>query len=187
MLSICVFCGSREGNRPEYSAAAEELGSWISENQCRLIYGGGSTGIMGRIADAVLDGNGQIVGVITEQLAQPELMHHGVSDMRIVADMHRRKAMMHELSDVYVTLPGALGTMEEFFEAAAWAQLTIHARPVAILSSGGFYAALTELLDAMVQADFLSLSCRRLIHVFSETSALCEWLAEQQRVLNQSA
>ncbi len=180
MLSICVFCGSREGNRPQYAAAAEELGRWIGSNRCRLIYGGGSTGIMGRIADAVLGANGQVVGVITEQLAQPELMHYGVADMRIVGNMHQRKALMHELSDVYVTLPGALGTMEEFFEAAAWAQLTIHSRPVAVLGTAGFYAALTDLLDAMVQADFLSAACRQLIHIFTETGDLCEWLAEQQ-------
>lgn len=176
MPAICVFCGSRPGNNPGFLAAAEELGDWISANHWTLVYGGGSTGMMGQIADTVLDTGGQIIGVITTQLAQPDLMHHQVRDMRIVSNMHERKALMHQLADVYVTLPGALGTMEEFFEAATWAQLNIHSRPVAILNTDGVYNPLVKLLDSMVDADFLASGCRRRIEVFDTPGELTQWL-----------
>jgi uncharacterized protein (TIGR00730 family) len=114
--------------------------------------------------------------VITEQLAQPELMHYGVADMRVTADMHQRKAMMHQLSDAYVALPGGLGTMEELFEAVTWAQLELHARPIAILNIDGLYDGLVQLLDTMRQRGFLSSRCRSLVTVVNSVDELCRWI-----------
>jgi uncharacterized protein (TIGR00730 family) len=176
MLNVCVFCGARGGDTDGYGSAAAELATCLVAAGHRLIYGGGSTGIMGRLADGMLAGGGDVVGVITEQLAQPELMHFGVTDMRITADMHQRKATMHALSDVYIALPGGLGTMEEFFEAVTWAQLELHARPIAILNINGLYDGLVELLDTMKHRGFLSPRCRSLVTVTTSVEDLCGWL-----------
>ncbi|MFM7040111.1 MAG: TIGR00730 family Rossman fold protein [Planctomycetaceae bacterium] len=176
MLSICVFCGARGGDTDVYGTAAAELATSLATAGHRLVYGGGSTGIMGSLADGMLAAGGDVIGVITEQLAQPELMHFGVTDMRITADMHQRKATMHALSDVYIALPGGLGTMEEFFEAVTWAQLELHARPIAILNLNGLYDGLVELLDTMKQRGFLSPRCRSLVTVTSSVEELCGWL-----------
>jgi uncharacterized protein (TIGR00730 family) len=133
---------------------------------------------MGQLADAMLARGGEVVGVITTQLAQPELMHLRVRDMRVMADMHQRKALMHELSDVYIALPGGLGTMEEFFEAVTWAQLELHARPIAILNVNGLYDGLVELLDTMKSRGFLSSRCRSLVTVCESVEELCGWLEQ---------
>ena len=176
MVSVCVFCGARGGDLVGYGDSARLLARHLAGAGIRLIYGGGSTGIMGSLADEMLAAGGDITGVITEQLAQPELMHHHVADMRITADMHQRKALMHQLSDAYIALPGGLGTMEEFFEAVTWAQLEIHARPIAILNLHGLYDGLVQLLDTMKQRGFLSPRCRSLVSVFSSTEELCRWI-----------
>jgi uncharacterized protein (TIGR00730 family) len=135
---------------------------------------------MGQLADAMLARGGEVVGVITTQLAQPELMHLRVRDMRVMADMHQRKALMHELSDVYIALPGGLGTMEEFFEAVTWAQLELHARPIAILNVHGLYDGLVELLDTMKSRGFLSSRCRSLVTVCESVEELCGWLEQTE-------
>jgi hypothetical protein len=176
MLSVCVFCGARGGDAAIYGTAAVQLAEYLAAKGHRLIYGGGSTGIMGQLADGMLAHGGRVIGVITTQLAQPELMHFGVTDMRIMADMHQRKAVMHELSDVYIALPGGLGTMEEFFEAVTWAQLELHARPIAILNVNGLYDGLVELLDTMKARGFLSPRCRSLVTVCHSVQELCAWL-----------
>ncbi|MEY3174445.1 MAG: family protein YvdD [Planctomycetota bacterium] len=177
MLSVCVFCGARGGDTTDYGTAATRLAEYLATARHTLVYGGGSTGIMGLLADGMLARGGHVIGVITEQLAQPELMHYGVTDMRIMADMHQRKATMHALSDVYIALPGGLGTMEEFFEAVTWAQLELHARPIAILNINGLYDGLVELLDTMKQRGFLSPRCRALVTVTNSVEELCQWLA----------
>lgn len=176
MASICVFCGSRSGDRPEYAQAAHDLGLYLAESGHRLIYGGGSTGIMGAVADAVLQKNGHIIGVIPTHLARVELMHAAVQDMRVTADMHERKALMHQLADVYVVLPGGFGTMEEFFEAVTWAQLDLHTRPIAVLNLFGIYDGLIELMDTMMRAGFLSATCRAHVTEFRDLLLLTEWL-----------
>lgn len=176
MANICVFCGSKSGHQPEFVAAARELGEYLAQNGHTLIYGGGSTGIMGVIADTVLSKEGPIVGVIPLHLARPELMHSSVSDMRITADMHERKALMHRLSDVYIALPGGFGTMEELFEAVTWAQLDLHAHPVAILNIAGLYDGMVHMIHAMKQEGFLSQKCLNLLSIFHSTSELIEWL-----------
>ncbi len=178
MASVCVFCGARPGDRQEYVQAARELGLFLAENCHTMVYGGGSTGIMGAIADAMLERNGQIVGVIPTHLAKVELMHANVKDMRITADMHERKALMHRLADVYVTLPGGFGTMEELFEAVTWAQLEIHSRPIAVLNLHGIYDGLAQLIETMMNAGFLSSQCRANVRVFDDVDALKNWLTE---------
>lgn len=178
MLRICVFCGSKSGDRPEYAEAAEELGRAMARHEFHLVYGGGSTGMMGLLAEAVLQGGGEVTGVITEHLARPELMHSGVADMRITRDMHARKSLMHSLADVYVILPGGFGTMEEFFEAVTWAQLELHERPVLLLNIAGLYDGLVRLIDDMVVHGFLSQRCRALVTVCENSQHLWRELTD---------
>ena len=178
MSRICVFCGSRSGDGSAYVSAARQLGRYLAVNRHTLIYGGGSVGVMGAIADAVLEHKGELVGVIPVHLARAELMHSGVRDMRVTADMHERKALMHSLTDIYVALPGGFGTMEELFEAVTWAQLDLHAHPVIVLNLQGLYDGLVLLLDAMQSRGFLSAECRALVTVVSTTEALLERLTD---------
>ena len=177
MARICVFCGSRSGDLAEFTAAAELLGLFLAESGHTLVYGGGSTGIMGILADAVLRNGGRIIGVIPKHLARPELMHDGVADMRVTIDMHERKALMHSLADAYIALPGGYGTLEELFEAVTWAQLEIHTRQVAVLNIGGLFDGLVTMLDEMTERGFLSKECRRHLQVFSKTPQMFEWMA----------
>ena len=177
MARICVFCGSRSGNLPEFSDAAEMLGVSLAESGHTLVYGGGSTGIMGILADAVLQNGGHVIGVIPRYLARPELMHDGVADMRITLDMHERKAQMHSLADAYVALPGGFGTLEELFEAVTWAQLEIHTRPVVVLNICGLFNGLVTMLDQMTEHGFLSQDCRRHLQILSDIAELQEWVA----------
>ncbi len=179
MASICVFCGSKPGVSPEHVNAAEMLGRFLAVEGHTLIYGGGSTGIMGALADSVLKHQGRVIGVITTQLAKPELMHFGVADMRITANMHERKALMHSLADVYVALPGGFGTLEEFFEALTWAQLELHARPVAILNVDRLYDGLLQTLNLMAEQQFLSARCVELLKVMHDVDGLLEWIAAE--------
>jgi uncharacterized protein (TIGR00730 family) len=178
MASVCVFCGSRVGDHPDFVGAADQLGRYLSDNGHTLVYGGGSTGIMGAIADAMLATGGHIVGVIPEHLARVELMHADVADMRVTRDMHERKALMHDLSEIYITLPGGYGTMEELFEAVTWAQLDLHARPIAVLNLHGLYDGLLDLVESMAQRGFLSNKCQKLLTVFSSMDDLIAWLKE---------
>src|SRR5690606_34136963 len=139
MNRVCVFCGSRVGNRDEYRLAAESLGRLLASRRIELVYGGGSVGMMGVIADAVISAGGHVVGVIPELLAVKELMHPAVPDMRLVPDMHARKALMAELADAFIALPGGFGTFEELFETITWGQLGIHAKPIGLLNVGGYF------------------------------------------------
>lgn len=176
MAAICVFCGSASGNLSSYAELTKKLGRMIAESDHQLIYGGGSLGLMGVIADEVLACDGRVTGVIPEALANVELMHSEVTDMRVVEDMHRRKALMHDLADVYIALPGGFGTMEELFEVLCWAQLDFHRAPIAILNVDGYYDGLISLIDSMVRRDFLDANCRSLLTVVSEIGELKDWL-----------
>lgn len=172
MARVCVFCGSKTGDHPDFVKSAARLGDYLSANGHTLVYGGGSTGMMGAIADAMLRSSGHVIGVIPHHLARAELMHSEVSDMRVTRDMHERKATMHELSDAYVTLPGGFGTMEELFEAVTWAQLELHARPVFLLNLHGLYDGLVDLIDSMKQRAFLSARCQNLMSVANSEEQL---------------
>lgn len=158
-------------------AAARTLGEYLATNSHTLIYGGGSTGIMGAVADAMLAMRGHIIGVIPTHLAREELMHADVADMRVTADMHERKALMHQLSEVYVALPGGFGTMEELFEAITWAQLDLHTRPIVVVNINGIYDGLVQLIDSMKSSGFLSAKCRNLVNIVDDEDSLVQWLA----------
>ena len=144
---ICVFCGSSPGARPDYENAAVALGKTLAEAGIGLVYGGGKVGLMGAIADTVMEAGGEVIGVIPEGLFGPKVDHPDISELRYVADMHERKALMYELSDGFVVLPGGLGTLEEFAEAITWVQIGLHDKPIGILDVAGFYTNLLAFLN----------------------------------------
>jgi uncharacterized protein (TIGR00730 family)/Cys-tRNA(Pro) deacylase len=155
VTSLCIFCGSSPGARPRYRDAAEALGAELARRGIRLIYGGGHVGLMGVVADAALAVGGDVVGVITEGLQAREVGHAGLPDLRVVATMHERKAMMASLADAFVALPGGAGTLDEFFEAWTWLQLGIHRKPVGLLNVEGYYNPLLAFLDRGVEDRFI--------------------------------
>lgn len=160
---LCVFCGSKVGIDERYRVAAVELGRLLVREKIGLVYGGGSIGLMGVIADAVLAEEGEVVGVIPESLANEELLHPRVADMRVVATMHARKALMAELSDAFVAMPGGFGTFEEFFEVVTWSQLGLHRKLTGLLNVGGYYDPLVRLVDHAVQEGFIKPKHRSLL------------------------
>ena len=145
--SIAVFCASAEGVRPEYRAAAEELGRTLAELGVGLIYGGGRVGLMGAVADGALAAGGHVVGVIPHVLVDLEIAHQGISELHVTSTMHTRKALMAEKADAFFILPGGYGTLEEMFEVLAWQTLKIHSKPVVLLNVAGFYDTMLEFLD----------------------------------------
>ena len=147
MNRVCVFAGSNKGNRPEYAAAARELGGAILEQQLGLVYGGGNVGLMGVLADTVMSGGGHAIGVMPEALVAKEVAHRGLSELRVVKSMHERKAMMAELSHGFVALPGGFGTLEEFFEVLTWAQLGMHRKPCALFNVQGYFDGLLTFIE----------------------------------------
>lgn len=153
--SICVFCGSSTGRNPKYLAAAEALGRAMAKSNIRLVYGGGSIGLMGAVASAVLADGGDVTGIIPEFLVRREIMLDGVKDFHIVPDMHTRKKMMFDRADAFVALPGGIGTLEEVVEQMTWAQLGRHRKPIVLADIGGFWAPLKNLLDHMAEEAFI--------------------------------
>jgi len=153
---VCVFCGSRRGNQPEFAQAATDLGRQLAARGIALVYGGGRVGLMGLVADASLDSGGQVIGVIPEFLATSELLHERVPDMRIVPDMHTRKATMARESAAFIALPGGLGTLEELLEAITWTQLGVHNKSVGLLNVHGFFDPLLAMLDRAIDHAFMS-------------------------------
>jgi len=153
--SICVYCGSSHGVRDEYTQAARELGTLLGRRRIRLVFGGGSVGLMGVLADAVLAAGGDVTGVIPRALRTSELAHEGLSEMIEVDSMHARKQRMVELADGFIALPGGIGTMDELFETWTWLQLGIHAKPVGLLNVDGYYDALINFLQQMTDRGFL--------------------------------
>lgn len=178
MAAICVFCGSREGGAASFCDAAVQTAGLLAGRGDTLVYGGGSTGMMGAIANEMLRRKANVIGVIPEALATVELMHAEVDDMRVVADMHVRKATMHQLADGYIALPGGYGTMEELFETLCWAQLDFHNCPVAVLNIDGYYDGLTSLIRRMVQNEFLDEASCNLLTEASSVTDLRQWLAD---------
>jgi uncharacterized protein (TIGR00730 family) len=171
---ICVFTGSRHGARSAYADAARRLGRALVERDLGLVYGGGKVGLMTVIADTVLAMKGHVTGVIPDALVTKEVAHEGLSELRIVSSMHERKAVMAELSDGFIAMPGGIGTMEEFFEVLSWAQLGIHNKPCALLNAGGYYRPLIDFLDHAVAEDFLKPKHRSLLFVENEPEKLLE-------------
>ena len=165
MKSICVFCGARAGRAPAYLDAARVLGRAIAASGATLVYGGGGRGMMGTLADAALAAEGRVVGVIPRDLFQREFLHEGLTELRAVNGMLERKALMAELSDGFISLPGGIGTMDELFEMWTWTQLGIHAKPSVLLNVDGYYDSLIAFLDGMTDAGYLGSGPRAILQV----------------------
>jgi uncharacterized protein (TIGR00730 family) len=154
MRRICVFTGSNPGTRPEYRAAAVSLGELLAARDIELVYGGARIGLMGAVADAAMAAGGKAIGVIPEGLKAKEVAHSGLDELHVVGSMHERKAMMAELSDAFIALPGGVGTFEETFEILTWSVLGIHAKPIGLLDVEGYYSGLVDFIEHSVREGF---------------------------------
>ena len=176
--SLCVYCGSNLGNRSEILDSARELGIEMALREITLIYGGGRVGIMGVLADAVLNSGGKVMGVIPNFLDAKEVGHKGLTELRIVQTMHERKALMADLSDGFVALPGGFGTLDELFEILTWGQLSLHQKPCGILNSAGYFDDLLKFLDKTVESSFIRPEHRALLICEETPSALLDSLSK---------
>lgn len=171
-MRLCVFCGSSPGRNPAYLEAAVQLGDLLARQGIGLVYGGASVGLMGAVADAVLAGGGNVTGVIPRALATVEVAHNGLADLRVVKSMHQRKALMAELADGFIALPGGIGTLEELFEVWTWGALGEHAKPCGLLNVAGFYDGLAHFMDLVAGEGFLRPEYRAMLCVESGPEAL---------------
>ena len=181
--SICVFCGSRPGTDPAYVEAARALGRLLAQQRITLIFGGGATGMMGALADAVLAAGGRAVGVIPESMNVPNVVHEGLNELIITPTMYSRKVRMFKLADAFITLPGGLGTLDELFEALTLSQLGYELKPIGLLNVAGYYDPLMELIEHAVQAGFIAPRYRDVFTVAATPSELLEALAAFQHPL----
>lgn len=152
---VAVYCGSGDGARPEYVATARALGTLLAHRGISVVYGGGRTGLMGALADAAMAAGGEVIGVMPHGLVEREVAHHGITALQVVDSMHERKAMIADMADAFVAMPGGIGTLEEFFETWTWATLGVHRKPVGLLDSAGFWSPLVALLDHLDGEGFL--------------------------------
>jgi uncharacterized protein (TIGR00730 family) len=182
MESICIFCGSSTGNRSIYQEAAQAMGEAIARRGLSLIYGGGNVGLMGMVADAALAAGGEATGVIPKFLVDKEIAHNGLTQLHVVDSMHDRKALMTELADAFIALPGGYGTLEEFCEILTWAQLGLHQKPQGLLNVEGYYDPLLQLFDRAVTEDFLRSELRSLVLESSSSEDLLDLLANYQPI-----
>ncbi|MES1215933.1 MAG: TIGR00730 family Rossman fold protein [Bacteroidota bacterium] len=173
---ISVFCGSKKGNNPVYVQHAQELGKILVQYNVSLVYGGGSTGIMGAIADAVMENNGKVIGIIPKLLVDWEHQHESITELLVVDDMHSRKKKLYELCDAAVILPGGLGTLDELFEMMTWNQLSIHNKPIFIINSAGFYNHLINHMRNFEQEGFLYEKLDERITILNEPSQIVQYL-----------
>jgi uncharacterized protein (TIGR00730 family) len=169
MKRICVFCGSATGNNGAFAAAAQRLGELIARERCTLIYGGGNIGLMGLLSKTVMSRGGNVIGVIPKALMQRELADHAITDLRVVGSMHERKALMADLADGFIALPGGFGTLDEFAEIVTWAQLGIHCKPCGLLNIENYYRHLISFFDEAVATGFIRKQDRE--HLIIEDSA----------------
>ena len=176
MKRLCVFCGSKVGSQATYADEARQLGELMVRRGIGLVFGGGHIGLMGVLADAVLAGRGEVVGVIPRSLVDKELAHPAVSQMHVVESMHQRKAKMADLSDAFAGLPGAFGTADELFEMLTWAQLGIHAKPIGLLNTAGFFDPLLTWIERTISDGFLKARYRELLKVAGEPEQLIDLL-----------
>jgi uncharacterized protein (TIGR00730 family) len=173
---VCVFCGSSPGARPAYGEATAELARVLVAEGLGLVYGGANVGLMATLADTTLAEGGEVTGVIPRALVEREIAHNGLSDLRVVGSMHERKALMADLSDAFVALPGGLGTLEELLEVYTWAQLGLHRKPCALLDVDGYYAGVAEFLSHAVKERFLREEHRGMLIIEHEPRALIDRL-----------
>lgn len=193
MRALCVFCGSSDGAKPAYRTAATALGTYLAELGISLVYGGASVGLMGAVADGALAAGGRAIGVIPRHLVDRELAHPGLSDLHVTANMHERKALMADLSDGFIALPGGFGTLEELAEVTTWSQLGLHSKPIGLLNVDGFFDLLLAFVDQMVDERFIPQTHRRLLVTGTAPAELvsslrqweplttAKWLPEQTR------
>jgi uncharacterized protein (TIGR00730 family) len=174
MKSICVYCGSNSGADPSFVKAAHEVGRVLAKRKISMVYGGGQVGLMGEVADAALAAGGRVYGVIPEFIALKEIAHLGVTELHVVKSMHARKAMMVELSEAFIAMPGGIGTMEELFEIWTWGQLGQHRHPVGLLNVNGFYDELVAFLDKMTAQGFLAPQHRAALIVSDNVETLLQ-------------
>ncbi|MDH5675887.1 MAG: TIGR00730 family Rossman fold protein [Myxococcales bacterium] len=177
MGRICVFAGSSAGKDPSFVRVAAQLGAELARRGIGLVFGAGRVGLMGAMADAALGASGEVIGVIPRAMVEREWAHQDLSQLHVVADMHERKALMNQLADAFLALPGGIGTLEELFEVYTWAQLGFHHKPVALLDVHGYYGPLLSMLDAMVDAGFLGREARALLHCDDDASRLLDALS----------
>ena len=173
----CVFCGSSPGHDPRFVAAATELGTAFAQRGIEIVFGGGRVGMMGAVADAALAAGGRVIGVIPHSLERKEVAHRGVSELHVVESMHDRKAMMAELSDGFIALPGGFGTFEEYCEAVTWVQLGLQRKPTYLVNIAGYYDPLIALFDHAVEQGFVNAANRAIVESFASIAALVERVA----------
>jgi len=174
MKSICVFCGSSDSVHADYLTAARQMGKTLAERGIRLIFGGGKTGLMGAVANGVLEAGGEVIGVIIPSMNTKALAHDGLTRMEVPLTMHTRKAKMHELADGYIALPGGFGTFDELFETVTWAQTGAHEKPVGLLNVRNYYAPLMAAIDHAVQEGFVFQEHRDVLFMADEPNALID-------------
>ena len=182
MKHICVFCGSNLGAKPIYKAVAQALGQALVKRELGLVYGGGNVGLMGTIADSVLSAGGTAIGVIPQALVDKELAHQGLTELHIVGSMHERKALMAELSDGFIALPGGFGTFEEFCEVLTWAQLGFHQKPCGLLNVANYYSPLLAMFDHATSEQFIRLPHRSLVLEAQDPDRLLDKLASYEPI-----
>ncbi len=178
MKNICVYCGSSSGRSPEYIDYATALAKELVKRNIGLVYGGASVGIMGEIADTVLDGGGEVIGVIPQSLVDKEVSHTGLTELKVVNTMHERKAIMAEISDGFIALPGGLGTIEELFEVLTWSQLGFHKKPCSLLNIKKYYNSLFLFLDHAVEEQFIKPIHREMLLIEDDPSKLLDAMEE---------
>lgn len=176
MKQVCVFCGSSLGAQPGYAEAARQLGRGLAERGLGLVYGGAREGLMGKVADGALEAGGRVVGVIPTSLQSREISHTGLSELHVVGSMHERKALMADLSDAFIALPGGIGTLDELCEIITWAQLGLHQKGIALLNISGYYDPFIQFLDHTVREGFIKASQRKRLLVDSDPDSLLDFL-----------
>lgn len=179
-MRVCVFCGSSPGNGPSYRDAAREVGAAFAERGIELVYGGASVGTMGVLADAVLAAGGAAHGVIPQSLVDREVAHSGLTTLKVVADLHERKAEMARLADAFLTLPGGVGTLEELFEVWTWGLLGLHAKPIGLLDVGGYYQPMLRFLENMSEEGFLADDFREMLIVTADVAEALDRFTDYQ-------
>jgi uncharacterized protein (TIGR00730 family) len=176
LKALCVYCGSAAGADPAFAAAAAQTGNLLAERGITLVYGGGSGGLMGVVANGALAAGGRVVGIIPEKLMQREVGHRGLTELHVVPDMHVRKRMMAELADGFLALPGGLGTFEELFEVWTWRQLGYHSKPIGLLNAQGYYDSLLSFLRHGAASGFVQAAQLNVLHVDTQAAPLLDTL-----------
>lgn len=181
MKRVCIFCGANTGSRPAFVAAARDMGATLAQRRQGVVYGGGNVGLMGAVADAALAAGGEVIGVIPKTLVERELAHEGVSALHVVGSMHERKALMADLSDGFIAMPGGFGTLDEFFEVLTWAQLGLHGKPCGLLNVDGYFDHLLRFLDRAVADGLLQPNNRAMFLVETTPRALLDGMQRALR------